>query len=244
MPTVHQLVESRIVRLASVGLVSVVLLVAVALQFCYRLRETPRVFPRIRLAHVVPSVLDGWRVMDEPLGRTEAVSSAALKILNLDDYVYRRFQERSRSFTVYAAYWAPGKMPTRLVASHTPDRCWTESGLRCVEMRFREEFRLGDRKIQPAEYRVFAAGDGGEKTFVVYWHLVEGKVYDYGGRFNAVPHPWLWWKDMLAQAVYGSREQVFVRITSTTPMRELWDLRGFQSVMASLADAGIAFGAR
>jgi hypothetical protein len=35
---------------------------------------------------------------------------------------------------------------------------------------------------------------------------VEGKLYNYGDRFNAVPHPWLWWKDTLAQAAYGSHE--------------------------------------
>jgi hypothetical protein len=215
------------------------LAVAVGLQLAYSLREVPQPVTRERIAAVLPKTLEGWSVVDEPLGQTEAVSEAALKILNLDDYVYRRFSKDGQSFTVYAAYWAPGRMPTRLVASHTPDRCWTENGMRCVDMRFQEQYTVREKPLLPAEYRVFTPGSSPEKTYVAYWHTVEGKLYDYGDRFNAVPHPWLWWKDTLAQAAYGSREQLFVRIASTTPLDELWQDRDFQTVMERVAELGL-----
>jgi len=226
------------------GGLGLLLLVAVGFQFGYRLREVAQPKPRVRIAEVVPRNLPGWSVSEESLGQTEAVSESTLKVLNLDDYVYRRFQAGGRSFTVYAAYWAKGRMPTRLVASHTPDRCWTENGMRCVDMRFREQYKIDGRPLLPAEFRVFTGGAGGEKTQVAYWHVVEGKVYDYGNRFNAVPHPWLWWKDTVAQAAYGSREQLFVRIASTTPLDQLWINKDFQAVMEKIASMGLWDAAR
>ena len=61
----------------------------------------------------------------------------------------------------------------------------------------------------------------------------------YGDRFNAIPSPWLWWKDTLAQAADGSREQLFVRIVSDLPIGELWGDRDFQEVMGSVAGMGL-----
>jgi hypothetical protein len=251
--------------------VALLLAGAIGFQFIYSLREAPQPTARARIADVVPRSVEGWIGTKEALGSTEAVNAATLKILNLDDYVYRRFQRGSVSFTVYAAYWAPGRMPTRLVASHTPDRCWTENGMRCVDMKFRQSNRIGARPLLPAEYRVFTAGGSDTKasvresagsvngrpptsdlrplpsdyasstgkTFVLYWHTVEGKLYDYGERFNAVPSPWLWWKDTLAQAAYGSREQLFVRIASETPLEQLWREPGFEVIMKSVAALGL-----
>ena len=212
---------------------------AILLQFLFRGRGQPQPMPSVRLAEAVIRTMEGWRISDELLGPTEGVSKSMMKTLNLDDYVFRRYQRGAVQFTVYAAYWAPGKMPTRLVASHTPDRCWTEGGMRCVDMRFRQRLELGGRALLPAEVRTFTPPTGDERTHVIYWHTVEGRIYDYGARFNAVPHPWLWWKDTLAQAAYGSREQLFVRIASPVTIETLWRDPGFQRVLASVAALGL-----
>ena len=222
-----------------ISAIGALLLAAVVFQLVYQLRETPEPVPRTRLVDALPKTVGGWDVGEESLGSTEAVNAATLKVLNLDDFVYRRFSKGSQSFTVYAAYWAAGRMPTRLVASHTPDRCWTENGMRCVDMRFRENYVLRERPLLPAEFRVFKASEQGAPIHVAYWHTVEGKVYDYGARFNAVPHPWLWWKDTMAQAAYGSREQLFVRVASTTPLETWWKDSDFQAVMTKVADLGL-----
>ena len=243
----------------------------VVLQFAYSLREEPAAQPRLRLAELIARQVPDWTVVDEPIGMTEATSEAALKTLNLDDFVYRRYQRGGRSFTVYAAYWAAGKMPTRLVASHTPDRCWTENGMRCVDLKFKQTYAVQGKPLLPADWRVFVSGqDGGRspsagsgqgaedgdrraekrserqaewesgpRTYVVYWHLVEGKLYDYGERFNAIPDPWRWWKDTVEQAAYGSREQLFVRIASETPLEQLWSDPGVQAVLDSVAKLGL-----
>jgi len=234
--------------------------VGVGLQLVFSLREETKAEPRLRLAELIAKSASDWVVTDEPIGMTEAVSEAALKTLNLDDFVYRRYRRGGVSFTVYAAYWAAGKMPTRLVASHTPDRCWTENGMRCVDLKFKQTYEVKGRPLLPADWRVFVSGGGGAplpqaqgqgrtteggelsgepRTHVVYWHLVEGKLYDYGDRFNAVPHPLLWWKDTLEQATYGSREQLFVRVAAEVPLEQIWSDPGFQDVMESVAKLGL-----
>lgn len=208
-------------------------------QFTDALREVPQPPSRERLTVQLPIMAGTWVGRDEPLGATETLNAAVLKVLNLDDFVYRRFHRGSQSFTIYAAYWAPGKMPTRLVASHTPDRCWTENGMRCVDMAFRVPLAVRSRPLLPAECRSFDTSTGGAPTHVAYWHTVEGAIYDYGARFNAVPHPWLWWKDTLAQAAYGSREQLFVRIASETPLADLWQDSDFLGLMARVGNFGL-----
>jgi hypothetical protein len=64
-------------------------------------------------------------------------------------------------------------------------------------------------------------------------------VYDYGDRFNQVPSPMLWWKDAVQQALLGSREQYFIRVTSTEPIENLWNDAGFTEVMRGLGRLGL-----
>jgi hypothetical protein len=229
---------SRAGRVVTIAL-TFVLAAAVGAQFLHRTTTLPTSTPHRRLAEATPRELRGWQVTDLPLGPTEAVNEAALKTLNLDDYVYREFKRGAESFTIYAAYWAAGKMPARLVASHTPDRCWTENGMRCTDMRFRQDYAIGERSLLPAEYRAFLPAGGGERIHVAYWHVVGGESYDYGARFNAVPSPWRWWKDTLSEAAYGSREQLFVRVASTQPIDALWRQPDFLNAMRVFADLGL-----
>lgn len=228
-----------VARRIATGAALVLLIGAFTFQLVGTLREVPQPRTRPRMGSQVQTFIPGWQVADQPLGATEASSEGALKMLNLDDYVYRRFRRGSEYFTVYAGYWAKGRMPTRLVASHTPDRCWTENGMRCVDMRFRQLYHLGSGSLAPGEYRAFVSPTSEGKIHVVYWHMVDGHNYDYGERFNAIPHPWLWWKDLVAQAAFGSREQVFVRIASSMPIEALWKEPGFQEVMLKVADFGL-----
>jgi hypothetical protein len=191
------------------------------------------------LAQAVPRELPGWTAKDVPLGANEFMNSEVEKILNYDEFVNREYRRGSQSFGVYVAYWGAGKMPTRLVASHTPDRCWTENGWRCLDMKFKQVRSVDGQALQPAEWRAFEPASGAKPTYVLYWHLVEGRVYDYGERFNAVPDPVLWWKDAVQQAMLGSREQYFIRLTSTEPLENLWNDPGFAEVVRGLGRLGL-----
>jgi hypothetical protein len=215
------------------------LVAAVALQGSNLYRETPRTSD-IQLAQVLPLRLPGWEGHDVPLGPNEFIAGEVEKVLNYDQVVYREYRHNGETFGVYVAYWGPGKMPTRFVASHTPDRCWTENGWRCVEMRFKQREPFDGGALQPAEWRLFDPPDGGSPIYVLYWHLVEGRTYDYGERFNAVPDPLRWWKDAAQQVLLGSREQFFIRLTSNEPIEHLGSDPGVAEVLHSLERLGLS----
>jgi hypothetical protein len=214
------------------------LMAAVALQGMNLFRETPQARGP-HLGQSVPLAVTGWSGRDVPLGANEFLATAAEKVLNYDEIVYREYRREGEDFGVYVAYWGAGKMPTRLVASHTPDRCWTENGWRCLQMKFKVAGVFEGAALQPAEWRVFAPPQGGPPTYVLYWHLVEGRTYDYGERFNDIPDPLMWWKDAVQQALLGSREQYFIRITSSAPVENLWNDPGFAEVLRGLGRLGL-----
>lgn len=219
----------------------VVLFVGLALHLAPRTHAPANSRPLRDLAAAAPTQLAGWQVRDEPLGSTESAMVATKEILGFDSYVHRRYSRGELSFTIYVAYWARGKMPVRLVASHTPDRCWTANGMRCSMMRFREVYQVNGSALVPAEYRVFTTAGGGE-VHVAYWHLVDGEPYDYGRRFNDIPHVWLWCKDAFRQIWQGeveSPEQVFIRVTSEMEFGRLWRDVDFQKVVSEVASLGL-----
>jgi hypothetical protein len=222
----------------SVVVSATVLVAAVAVQGIHIFRQVHPGAPS-HLATVLGGDIPEWSAEDLPLGANEFLSGEVEKVLNFDDVVYRGFSRGGIRFDVYVAYWGAGKMPTRMVASHTPDRCWTENGWQCTAMKFKVTEKLDGAALQPAEWRVFEPPAGGKPTYVLYWHLVAGKVYDYGNRFNAVPDPVLWWKDAVQQAVLGSREQYFIRINSEEPIEALWSDPGFAEVVRRLGKLGL-----
>lgn len=214
------------------------LALAIGIQGAPIFRETPH--PRaMHLERVVPVSVPGWLSHDTPLGANEFLTGEAEKILNYDEVVNREYVRGDATFGVYVAYWGAGKMPTRMVALHTPDRCWTGNGWRCLAMQFQKPEAFDGRVLRPAEWRKFDPPDGGEPVYVLYWHLVAGRLYDYGGHFNAVPDPWRWWRDAFDQALRGSQEQLFIRLTSNRPLETLWNDPGFAAVMRRLAELGL-----
>jgi hypothetical protein len=218
---------------------ALVLAVAVGLQGVKFFRETPKPHDP-HLAQTIPlTIPGGWTGADVPLGANEFMANEVEKVLNYDAVLNREFSRGGETFGVYVAYWGAGKMPTRLVASHTPDRCWTENGWRCLAMKFKQPEIFEGAVLQPAEWRIFEPPLGGSPTYVLYWHLVEGHAYDYGDRFNNVPSPILWWKDAVQQAVLGSREQYFIRLTSNEPLENLWHDPGFAEVLRGLGRLGL-----
>jgi hypothetical protein len=258
-------------------------------------RERPAV--AVHLGKAIPLEIPGWRGRDEPLGPSEFIQDEVAKNLNYDEYVNRIYQRGSQQFGIYVGYWSPGRMPVQKVASHTPDRCWTENGWRCEGAEYAYTLPLdrspvvGDRLsvvgsesvvgqsvigeapgalrqvqgrlargaadeeggristdnrspitdhrfLKPAQWRRFTSPNG-TPQYVLYWHLVGGKLYDYGDRLNARPHPLKWWRDTVAYAFQGSREQYFIRLTSDRPFEELAGDLGFREVVEAVGAVGI-----
>lgn len=223
----------------------VVLLLAIGLQFV-RVRsmtegERTQSARPVDLKNQIPAQLAGWTVRDEPLGPNESVRSAVERTLNYDDCVYRLYRRNGVTVGIYVAYWAPSRMPVQKVASHTPDRCWTENGWTCLASRHHETIENPGAPLRAAQWRIFRApGTGGHQEHVLFWHLVGPRLYDYGERFNATPGLVQWWRDAISYALAGSQAQYFIRVTSTVPFEKLAGDSGWNELLAALAELGLA----
>lgn len=228
----------------SLWALATVLLAALALQV-WRFRDVKegdrlREAAPVGLAQRVPVELPGWTSREEPLGPTELVKSEVERILNYDDVVNRVYTKGAVRVGIYVAYWAPGRMPVQKVASHTPDRCWTENGWRCLEMRFAEPVAEAGIRLNDAQWRIFEPPGGlGPKEYVLFWHLVGSQLYDYGDRFNATPAPVQWWRDTVKYAFSGSDAQYFIRVTSNRDFGELAGDPAWQRLLTALAELGL-----
>ena len=194
----------------------------------------------IHLANQLPKSVQGWRVRSLALGETESVRNAVEKTLNYDDALYLEYAKNGVTVGVYVAYWGAGRMPTQLVYSHTPDRCWVENGWTCRETRYAEPVSMAGVALQSAEWRQFLPPGGGKPVYVRYWHLVAGKVYAHGARLNTIPHPLHWWRDVVKDAIRGRPEQYFIRLSANVPFETFWDDPGFAEVLRGLAGLGLA----
>lgn len=187
----------------------------------------------------LPEQITGWTGRDEPLGPNEFVQGQVESILNYDDYSYRVYQRGATRLGVYVAYWKKDRMPVSRVASHTPDRCWTDNGWTCEAMRFDEQWQTPNGALLPGQWRIFRAPNGGLEH-VIFWHLVGQEVFDFGDRFTHFTHPGKWLRDTITYMTLGSAEQYFIRLTSDRPFEEIRDDPGFQEVLAALAKLGLA----
>lgn len=190
------------------------------------------------LAGIFPAKLGAVPARDLELGSTENTRVMVERTLRYDDVLYREYRVGEATVTVYAAYWGPARMPTQLVASHTPDRCWVENGWACEQSRHDVTVGITGDSFLPAEWRLFKAPVG-PKLHVVFWHLVGDQVYDYGERLNRVPSVWRWWRDAASQIFKAPPEQYFIRVTSDIPFEKLQGDPGWEGLLDALARLGL-----
>ena len=224
-------------RLAVLATVLVVLGVAVIVQ--WRGGREVESAPPVDLQAVLGVTPAGWAVQDLPIAATEFAQQAAAKTLLYDSYFYRAYRRGGVEFTLYVAYWRPGKHAPQMITQHVPDRCWTMNGMKCDEMRFDVPEKVQGVDLWPAQWRKFSAG-GGQITYTMFWHMVGERPYDFGKRFYDMPDPVTFWLET-ARFYFGGRQpQYFYRITSNVPPEEIWNDPGFQEVMAGAMKLGLA----
>jgi len=215
---------------------ALLLLLAIGIQ----LRQRQNVIPGKgrHLMQVLPMHLAGWAERDVPLGDTEAVLGSVEKTLRFDDVYFREFTSSRGVVSLYVAYWGAGKMPVQLVASHTPDRCWSSAGWICEALRHQVGLNGISVVLRAGEWRLFSAPNK-QKLNVEYWHLVGSETYDFGDRFNQVPSVWRWWRDAAKQVFKTPEEQYFIRLTSERPFNELKGDLGWEELLVALAKLGL-----
>jgi hypothetical protein len=191
------------------------------------------------LSEIIPAQLEGWTVRELELGATEALRERSEQLLNLDDFVQREYSRGGKSFTVYIAYWTPGKMPVRLVNQHTPDRCWTEVGFVCTDREWNLQDLPTEAHLQPAQYGIFEKED--LTLYTYFWHMVNGEAHWYGeNRVNTRSSLASVWIDLKKFGFNVHREQFFVRLSSAHPFDELWEEPGFQVILQDLSKLCLA----
>ncbi|HSH09407.1 MAG TPA: exosortase-associated EpsI family protein [Oceanipulchritudo sp.] len=221
------------------GVAIFVLVAAVILQVLASTKPVPEGSLKTSLKEAIPGQINGWQVKDLDLGPTESVTQRSYDLLRLDDFVHRQYSRGDKSFSVYIAYWKPGKMPVRLVNQHTPDRCWTEVGWTCAEREWNVHRSAEGRDLKPAQWGVYELGEA--KNYTYFWHIVGGDVHWYGGnRVNTRASLSTVWEDFRKFGLNVHREQFFIRVVSPHPMDDLWQEPAFESVMADLADLCLA----
>jgi len=220
------------------GLVAgIVLAAAVAVQFRSGPAEAPAALVDLHAA--LAAEPEGWTVRDLPIGETEMLQEAAAKTLRYDSYFYRSYRKGGVEFTVYVAYWSPGKHPPQMITQHVPDRCWTLNGMTCEEMRFDVPVTIGGAALWPAQWRKFKT-PGGQITYTMFWHLVGGRPYDFGHRFYDMPDPVTFWQEAARFYFGGKTDQYFLRITSNVPPEQVWSSPALQQALAGVARLGFA----
>lgn len=224
----------------SIGLAAGIVISAVVLQLLARRNEPSTERVSVGLTLALPNALPNWITRDELLGPTESAQGTIKNILNYDEYVYRVYLKGQTEVGVYVAFWAPGRMPTRMIQQHTPDRCWTENGWECKSAVFDQSLVFNGKPFLPAQGRVFTPPGGKQPTYVRFWLLVSGHNYDFGDSPNIMPNPFRWWGQFIKELVFGYEEHYFIRLTSNRPFEEIQDDPGFQEVLSALAKLGLA----
>jgi len=168
-----------------------------------------------RLADSVPAHIGSWQSTELKVGETEILRDAVERTLRFDDVIYREYCKGSNKFSLYIAYWEPGKTTTREVAFHTPDHCWVSNGWKLTK-RGRLGANVGKSILPAARQREFEIE--GQTQYVVYWHLADGYPVEYAG---IVPSDLTLITDLLTKGFRLRREQYFIRISSSIPFDQL-----------------------
>jgi hypothetical protein len=142
---------------------------------------------------------------------------------------------------VYVAHWLPGEVSPAKIGAHTPDTCWVDSGWTREERKEAVTRQLAGQDLKPLEFGVFEKD--GNRLNVVFWHLLGGEPvrYDLYGWDNGLKgrierfHTLV--QDFVNYGLDQRQEQLIVRISSNTPIDELWSDPGFVQILSQMSRA-------
>jgi hypothetical protein len=188
------------------------------------------------LSDIVPEELDGWKIIDRDMAESPESSERISDFLNFDDALFRIFKKGDTFVGLYIAYWLPGKTSYRWAGAHTPDTCWVQNGWTRLDRKYCIPFQNEETPFQPAEFGIYEK-DGSTQN-VYFWHLVGGEAFGYeqeGGHniFAAL-------LDIKKYGLNLRNEQFFIRLSSNKKIEELKKIGGFNQILDSLNEIGLA----
>ncbi len=194
------------------------------------------------LKQTIPISPAGWTSVELELGPTEEAKRSAEKILGANEYLNREYRSPDGriSFVAYSAYWEKGTANGRVVVDHTPDKCWVLNGWKNDKSKARSDlvFEFDGIKLIPAFYRrmTFDNLSGTVVRYVCFWHIMDGKRYDYGDSatfYNSFTFEYLY--ASMVSTFKGAPEQYFIRLDSAVDFSVLKNERAFQEVVKAFA---------
>jgi hypothetical protein len=204
----------------------VVLMTGMVAPFVFMKRGGPG--KGVHLSKRLSRELSGWEVRDVKLGANEFQTKHAEGVLLCDDYLFREYSQGSSSFSIYIAYWGPGKIARGHVGNHTPDICWVSNGAAMLEKKSEAVLSILGSETPRCEWRRFEMRDK-SVVEVVFWHVVGGKVLYFD---SSSPTRWL--RDALHELVLAGKEQYFVRVSIQGGFDSLQSQDGLKLVLADI----------
>ena len=198
------------------------------------------------LEDVVPRAVIGWQSKDIPLAESAAGMMTVQSVLNYDQAVQRLFVKGDIQLIVYVAYWKPGRVSLVDAGSHNPDSCWVYAGCERLERHYAQPAKVNDRQLLPYEHGLYRSPSG-QTIHAVFWHLVNGVPNRYdeqaagwrNGIAGRIERLELVGKDFKERGLDQRLEQMFVRISSNKPPKELLADPDVRFLLSRLGKLGI-----
>jgi hypothetical protein len=168
---------------------------------------------RIAFVKTMPMQIGDWVGEDVPLGENE-VLKASVRLLNYDDYIFRRYHKGAEQVFVYAMYWRQGSISVREIAGHTPDGCWVANGAALRSPKQENRFVIGSQETASAEVRDFIFPHH-QQVQVAWWHIwgenLVDRSFDHKTLMPTLRELWIW----LGRRHGARHDQLLVRIHTT-----------------------------
>ncbi len=206
---------------------------------------TPRRFTS-KLADALPGSVAGWKYTEIPLTQSSAELANVRGVLNFNQAVQALYTKDHQQILIFVAYWEPGQVSVADAGTHNPDSCWVNAGCTRTERAYGVESSVGGRALKPYEYGQYVLPRGGKQN-VIFWHLVNAEPNRYQeqktgwreglvGRIERMP---LFFKDFKKYGLNQKNEQMFIRISSFYPIKDLLADPANEPLFAGLQKLGI-----
>jgi hypothetical protein len=132
------------------------------------------------------------------------------------------------------------------VGTHNPDSCWVNNGCTRTDRDYGVAGKVGSRSLRPYEYGQYITPQSARQN-VLFWHLVNGQPNRYAdqeqgwraglkGRIERFP---LLVKDFKEFGVNQKNEQMFIRMSTFLPVKNLLSDPANEKIFNALEEIGI-----
>ena len=193
-----------------------------------------------------PDGFDGWKRTTIPLADSNAAKANVQGILNYSQAVQYLYTKNRTQFLIYVAYWEPSTVSVADVGTHNPDSCWVNNGCTRTDRDYGVAGKVGSRSLRPYEYGQYITPQSARQN-VLFWHLVNGQPNRYAdqeqgwraglkGRIERFP---LLVKDFKEFGVNQKNEQMFIRMSTFLPVKNLLSDPANEKIFNALEEIGI-----